>query len=147
MAEFTSEYARDKSGQGRLLKAKFSVRRVLLLFAQFLSLCVFPAFPVTLHSALVITFSSWATLNIHTITQAFNTGLDALLVQQGEWRVASAGLRDRLSAMMVTKIVDVYTNFFNTYSIVKFSKKHMDEYLKYPPNVAKQHLTGFFGRA
>ncbi len=37
MTEFNSEYARDKSGQGRLLKAKFSVcmlslLNVLLLF-------------------------------------------------------------------------------------------------------------------
>lgn len=73
--------------------------------------------------------------------------MDALLAQQGEWRVASAGLRDRLSAMMVSKIVPVYTQFFNTYSVVKFSKKHMEEYLKYTPPVVERHLTGFFGRA
>lgn len=79
--------------------------------------------------------------------QTFNTGMDALLAQQGEWRVASAGLRERLSAMMVAKILTEYTTFYNTYSIVKFSKKHMDEYLKYPPAVVERHLTGFFGRA
>ena len=33
MAEFSSEYARDKSGQGRLLKAKFSVRLTSFLIA------------------------------------------------------------------------------------------------------------------
>uniref|UniRef100_A0A7S3HT83 Exocyst subunit Exo70 family protein n=1 Tax=Spumella elongata TaxID=89044 RepID=A0A7S3HT83_9STRA len=102
MAEFSSEYARDKSGQGRLLKAKFST---------------------------------------------FNTGMDALLAQQGEWRVAAAGLRDRLAALMVSKIQSEYNAFYSTYSVVKFSKKHMDEYLKYPPAVVERHLTGFFGRA
>lgn len=73
--------------------------------------------------------------------------MDALLAQQGEWRVASAGLRERLSALMVSKLIPVYTKWYNEYSAVKFSKKHMDEYLKYPPNVVERHLAGFFGRA
>ncbi len=73
--------------------------------------------------------------------------MDALLAQQGEWRVAAAGLRDRLAALMVSKIQSEYNAFYSTYSVVKFSKKHMDEYLKYPPAVVERHLTGFFGRA
>ena len=79
--------------------------------------------------------------------QTFNTGMDALLAQQGEWRVASAGLRERLSQQLVSSVLPVYTQFYSTYSVVKFSKKHMEEYLKYPPNVVERHLAGFFGRA
>ena len=48
---------------------------------------------------------------------------------------------------MVSKIQSEYNAFYGTYSVVKFSKKHMDEYLKYPPAVVERHLTGFFGRA
>jgi hypothetical protein len=73
--------------------------------------------------------------------------MEALLAQQGDWRVASAGLRDRLSQLMVSRVVPVYTKFFSEYSVVKFSKKHTEEYLKFPPNVVERHLTGFFGRS
>jgi hypothetical protein len=73
--------------------------------------------------------------------------MDALLAQQGDWRVSSAGLREKLSSMLVSKICPVYAKFFGTYSAVKFSKKHSDEYLKYPPPAVEKHLTGFFGRA
>ena len=72
--------------------------------------------------------------------------MDALLAQQGEWRVASAGLRERLSQLMVSKVSPVYTRWFNEYSVVKFSKKHTDDYLKYPPSIVERHLAGFFGR-
>jgi hypothetical protein len=73
--------------------------------------------------------------------------MDALLAQQGEWRVASAGLRERLSQQMVARMMPVYSKWYNEYSVVKFSKKHMEEYLKYPPNVVERHLSGFFGRS
>ena len=73
--------------------------------------------------------------------------MDALLAQQGDWRVASSGLREKLSSMLVSKIGPVYTQFFNAYSVIKFSKKHTDEYLKYPPPIVERHLSGFFGRS
>lgn len=96
----------------------------------------------------IIAFIPHYRLTLHaSYSQTFNTGMDALLAQQGEWRVASAGLRDRLSSMMTSRIGEVYASFFASYSIVKFSKKHMDEYLKYPPTVAERHLANFFGRA
>jgi hypothetical protein len=40
-----------------------------------------------------------------------------------------------------------YAAFYAKYSVIKFSKKHTNEYLKYPPAVTERHLGGFFGRA
>ena len=76
----------------------------------------------------------------------FNTGLDALLGQQGEWRVSSSILRESLSSQLVGRVSQSYTPFFQTYSTVKFSKKHMEEYLKYTPAQVESNLKGFFGK-
>jgi hypothetical protein len=76
----------------------------------------------------------------------FNTGMDALLAQQGEWRVSSSVLRESLSNQLVQRILSTYTPFFSSYSSVKFSKKHMEEYLKYTPVQVENHLKGFFGK-
>jgi hypothetical protein len=77
----------------------------------------------------------------------FNTGMDAFLAQQGEWRVSSSSLRDVLAQQLTQRVLATYTTFFATYSAVKFSKKHMNEYLKYTPAQLEQHLRSFFGRA
>lgn len=76
----------------------------------------------------------------------FNTGMDALLSQQGEWRVSSSVLRESLSLALVEKVLSTYQPFFTTFSTVKFSKKHMDEYLKYNPAQVENHLKNFFGK-
>eukprot|EP00981_Chlorochromonas_danica_P016194 scaffold16024_cov258-Ochromonas_danica.AAC.4 len=76
----------------------------------------------------------------------FNTGLEALLTQQGEWRVSSSGLRDSLSEELVGRIAPTYSQFFNTYSTIRFSKKHMHEYVKFNPTQVESQLRGFFGR-
>lgn len=76
----------------------------------------------------------------------FNTGMDALLTQQGEWRVSSPQLRETMTTSLLAKILKPYENFYNTYSTIKFSKKHMSEYLKYPPSVLENNLKTFFGR-
>jgi hypothetical protein len=76
----------------------------------------------------------------------FNSGMDALLAQQGEWRVSAAGLRDQLAAQLVESIVPTYQQFYDTYSTVNFSKKHMSEYLKYKPQDIATSLSAFFGK-
>ena len=73
--------------------------------------------------------------------------MDALLAQQGEWRVSATGLREQLRQQIIAKILPVYTDFFNAYSTVKFSKKHMSEYLRYPPGFVEKNLKIFFGKA
>lgn len=77
----------------------------------------------------------------------FNTGMDAFLAQQGEWRVSSAALRDVLAQQLTQRILSTYATFFATYSAIKFSKKHMNEYLKYTPAQLELHLRSFFGRS
>lgn len=77
----------------------------------------------------------------------FNTGLEALLAQQGEWRVSSSGLRDSLSQQLTNRILPTYSSFFSSYSGVRFSKKHMTDYVRFTPQAVEAHLRSFFGRA
>lgn len=77
----------------------------------------------------------------------FNTGMDAFLAQQGEWRVSSSISRDALAQQLTHRILSTYSTFFATYSAIKFSKKHMNEYLKYTPAQLELHLRSFFGRS
>ena len=73
--------------------------------------------------------------------------MDALLAQQGEWRVSTSGLREKISIQLLETILPVYTEFFNNYSGIKFSKKHMNEYLRYPPAQVERNLRSFFGKS
>ena len=72
--------------------------------------------------------------------------MEALLAQQGEWRVSSSTLRETLTTALLSRVVSTYNTFFSSYSNVKFSKKHMSEYLKFTPDQLQNHLKGFFGR-
>jgi len=99
--DFNDRYNKDKPGQYRLLKAKFSM---------------------------------------------FNSGMDAFLAQQGEWRVSSSGLREHLGQLLVDSIYPTYLEFFSTYSTIPFSKKHMSGYLKYQPKTIEEKLISFFGK-
>ena len=133
---------KDKNGQSRLLKVKFQVSVCLILV-----LINYPAYYIViiLFGLIIIYQTPLLVYRIY-FAQVFNTGLDALLAQQGEWRVSAPGLRERLSSQLLANILPTYKVFFETYSAVKFSKKHMDEYLKYPPANVQMHLEGFFGR-
>jgi Exo70 exocyst complex subunit len=72
--------------------------------------------------------------------------MDALLSQQGEWRVSSSLLREILGTELLQKILPLYKDFFNKYSKVQFSKKHMGEYLRFPPEDVERLLKNFFGK-
>ena len=77
----------------------------------------------------------------------FNSGIDALLTQKGEWRISATGLRDLITNQLVEAIVPLYTEFYKKYSTIHFSKKHMAEYIKYSPEVIEKLLLSFFGVA
>lgn len=77
----------------------------------------------------------------------FNSGIDALLAQKGEWRISATGLRDLITNQLVDAIVPSYTEFHKKYSTIQFSKKHMAEYIKYSPDVIEKLLLSFFGAA
>lgn len=117
--DFHAAYARDKGAQGRLLKAKFTVCLSLLG-------CVL-RYP-------------------NADSQVFNTGMEALLAQQGEWRIAAPALRETLTAQLVARVVPPYSEFHAAFSAVKFSKKHTEQYLRYSPDSVERHLQSFFGR-
>jgi hypothetical protein len=76
----------------------------------------------------------------------FNSGVDALVAQQGEWRISSSGLRDHIHTLLIERIMPVYSEFFNYFSGVQFSKKHMDQYLRFPPQEIERILSNFFGK-
>lgn len=76
----------------------------------------------------------------------FNTGMNSFLTQQGDWRIPSAGLREKISTILTKSVSSSYSTFFEKYSVVKFSKKHQDIYLRYPPQAVEKHIVSFFGR-
>ena len=61
-----------------------------------------------------------------------------------DWRVLDDSLRYSLLAKLVEEVLEPYTEFYLTHSIVKFSKKHMDEYLRFPPNRVQTLIEGMF---
>ena len=75
---------------------------------------------------------------------SFNASMDALQVLQTEWRISSSDLRENVRRQLISAIMPVYADFFGTYSTVNFSKKHMSEYLKYPPDNVEEILTSLF---
>lgn len=75
----------------------------------------------------------------------FNSGMECLLAQQGEWRVFVSVLRDQLSSQLMESIIPSYTEFYNTYSIINFSKKHLEQYLRFTPEDCERILKNFFG--
>jgi hypothetical protein len=77
---------------------------------------------------------------------AFNGGIAALLSQQTEWRIAYADLRNVLDERIRTGVVAAYTEFYDANSKVNFSKKHMDQYVKYKPGDIAALLANYFQR-
>ncbi len=73
--------------------------------------------------------------------------MDALLAQQGEWRISAAGLREQLSGLILSKVLPPYTEFYNAHSATKFSKKHMEQYLRFAPVFVERNLRSFFGKS
>eukprot|EP01041_Mallomonas_annulata_P006126 gene6126-12404_t len=71
----------------------------------------------------------------------FNAALDALQQYHSNWRVASEDLRDQLRSLLLTSILPPYRKFFEMCSTTSFSKKHSDQYLRYPPSLVEKFLT------
>jgi hypothetical protein len=64
---------------------------------------------------------------------------------KGEWRITTTSLRDDLSAQLVATIMPAYSEFYKAHSGTQFSKKHMSQYLRFPPPTAERILKGFAG--
>lgn len=122
MAEFQSKYSKvEGSAKKRLLKAKFAVG--MSNQSQFMHL-----------------IHCWYRL------QVFNSGFDALESLKGEWRLSVASMREGFGAQLVDALFPIYAEFYRTYSTVKFSKKHMSEYVRYQPQEVERKLRFFFGK-
>ena len=74
----------------------------------------------------------------------FNATIEAWLGHQGEWRISTDFLRDSIKKDLLRKILPIYSEFFQTYSVIKFSKKNMEKYLKFPIEDVEKILQGFF---
>jgi Exo70 exocyst complex subunit len=74
----------------------------------------------------------------------FNATMEAWTSHQGEWRISNEFLRGSVKKDLTRKIVPMYTEFYDIYSQIRFSKKHMDQYLKFPPEDVDRIIQGFF---
>jgi len=81
---------------------------------------------------------------LKSLFSAFNGGIAALKSQQLEWRIAYADLRNELDERIEQSVVSAYTEFYNSNSKVNFSKKHMDQYVKYKPDEVHFILVNYF---
>jgi exocyst complex protein 7 len=53
-------------------------------------------------------------------------------------------LRQKLTHTAVNSIVPPYTVFYDKYSVMQFSKKNKDKYIKYTPDQVQQMLEACF---
>ena len=70
---------------------------------------------------------------IKTRLSAFNTGVDEIYLNQKRFSVPDPTLRAKLRADAKETVLPPYTDFYTKFSTVQFSKKHMDQYLRFPP--------------
>jgi exocyst complex protein 7 len=70
---------------------------------------------------------------IKTRFTSFNDGLEQIYQHQKHFAVPDAGLRARLRQDAKDVVLPPYTAFFTRFSTVQFSKKHMEQYLRFPP--------------
>ena len=74
----------------------------------------------------------------------FNQGIEALLSQQGAWKVSAPALRDELGISIADAVYPYYRAFYQEYHGTNFSKRHMDQYVKFTPEDVKILLLRFF---
>lgn len=74
----------------------------------------------------------------------FNAGIDVLVSKKGEWRATNASLRDSLNEQLRATILNSFSQFYNANCRVQFSKKHGQQYLRYPPSEVDRLLEKYF---
>lgn len=74
----------------------------------------------------------------------FNTSLEEVYQHQKLFSVPDASLRQRLRQQAKDTVVRPYTTFFNKVSEIQFSKKHMEQYLRFPPKTVTTMLDDLF---
>lgn len=74
----------------------------------------------------------------------FNTSLEEIYQHQKVFSVPDSSVRQRLRNQAKETVVGPYTNFFNKVSDIQFSKKHMEQYLRFPPKTVSTMLDDLF---
>jgi len=64
---------------------------------------------------------------------AFNSAMDEIYTHQKGFSVPDGGLRGRLREEAKMTLLPSYTAFYEKFQGTQFSKKHMDQYLRFPP--------------
>lgn len=70
--------------------------------------------------------------------------MDTIIKIHDEWRISSKDLRERIHSQLTLQIMEPYTQFFQQYSLIPFSKKNKEHYLRYPPTNIEKILTSIF---
>lgn len=74
----------------------------------------------------------------------FNRAMEALLSQQGAWKVTAPTLRDELGVSLAETVGPLYERFYHEHSCTNFSKRHMDQYVRFLPEEVTTALRRFF---
>lgn len=74
----------------------------------------------------------------------FNACMDVLGTKRGEWRVTNADLRASINSQLKDVVLTAYSPFFKENCNVQFSKKHSQQYLRYPPPEVGSLLANYF---
>jgi len=73
------------------------------------------------------------------------SGLDALLSAQGQFRLASPRLRAVLGERLAVAVAQPYAALFRDTAHVPFTRKHKEQYIKYPVEDVQYALSTYFG--
>ncbi|OQR89389.1 hypothetical protein THRCLA_09766 [Thraustotheca clavata] len=74
----------------------------------------------------------------------FNLYIEEICTNHKAYVVPDIELRQKLTKAAYQRIVLSYTNFFEKYSIIQFSKKNMDKYVKFKPSNVESMLAELF---
>jgi len=73
--------------------------------------------------------------------ESFSEDFDELISTERKLAVPDITLRNRLRDRISDALLQPYTDFFNKYSKVQFSKKNMEKYLDHPPGYVEDALS------
>ncbi len=73
-----------------------------------------------------------------------NGATESILKKKGTWRINSEVVRGSTTAVLNRMVVAAYRAFYDKYSVVNFSSKHMDQYLRFEPDTIATLFRTFF---
>jgi hypothetical protein len=89
-----------------------------------------------------ITFESGRVLKAR--FDGFNTDFEALLSTFNSFTVTESSLRKLLRAQIIDVLIPKFSDFYLRYSVIKFSTKNQDEYIRYSPEIVRAKINELF---